>query len=170
MANPLREKERALIVERWERDPSAFERRELIFWLLVSMVATRLLYAISFTLYLTIRGIYVPTFEYIMMFFMVIVALVFGAILYSGGVMAAAYLALGGGAYSLFMAYNEGVFPPPITEDAFFNVVGILLTLSILVQMGTMLFVVLDKKCKIYLKTMNEIRKEVVVWARSQQR
>jgi len=167
MPNEMKLMEKALIKERQEREPDAFERKNLIFWLLAAMVGTRALHSILNAGYCLIHGIDIPVFEYVMMLFMVLVALGFSHIIYSGGAMPAVYLALAGGVYSIIMAHSGGTFLMLHTGYTFLTVLTTIFIATIAIQIFAMAFISLDKKCRLYMRTMAEIRKELMIQVKS---
>jgi len=167
MPNDMKLVEKALIKERQEREPDAFERKNLIFWLLAAMVGTRALHSILNASYCLIHGLDIPTSEYVMMFVMVLVALVFASIIYSAGALPAVYLALFGGVYSLFTAYNDGIFLMLSSQDTLISAMTVLFIGTIAIQILTMAFIGTDKKCRLYMRTMAEVRKELMIQVKS---
>ena len=164
----MKELKKSLIAEHRERNPGVFVRRELIFWLLAAMVGTRLLYALLSTALFLMHGLDVPAFEYFQMFFMVLVALGFSHIIYSAGVIGAAYLALAGGIFSLFRAFTDGVFFIMTgAGDAILSAIMLIFVATIIIQIVTMAFISVDSKCKLYVQMRAEVSKEMQEWVKA---
>jgi len=171
MANEMKMRQDNILMERREREPEAFERKGIIFGLLAAMVGTRLLYAILFTVFLLSHGINVPTFEYVMMYFMAAIAYVFAFIIYAGGQKFAAYLALFGGVYSLFNAIvHDDLLSLMATGDAFLSSVMFIFFATIVIQIVTMLFISVDRKCRLYVKMRAEVQKEMQDFIKAQKK
>ena len=169
MRNDLKEKRNALIKEQEEKNPDNFARKKLIFWLLAVMVVTRAIYSALNIAYCLIYELSVPAFDYFALLFIVIVALGFSYLIYSAGIKYAAYIAIAGGFLSLFNAYNDGIFFMLNTDDIFLNAVNIMFVATILIQIFVMSFISFDKKCRLYLNVMAEIKKDLRLWIKDNQ-
>ena len=167
MPNDMQIKQSSILARRRVIEPEAFERQGLIFWLLAVMVGTRLLYAILFTMYFNLLGVRIPTSEYVLMYFMVLVALLFAFIIYQGGQKFAAYLALAGGFFSLFRAFADGVFFMIGTVDAILSSIMLIFVATIIIQIVTMLFISVDSKCRLYMQMRAEVSKEMQAWVKA---
>ena len=166
MGKDIREKRRALIKEYEGENPYIVGRRKLIFYLLLIMVLSRVVHSVLQTAYLLTCGVALQMHDYLMMFFMIVVAYAFANLIYAYGLKPAVYLALFGGFFSLVMAWRNQVFLYLNTADVFYNIVGILFVAVIVFQICIMLFFCIDKKCGMYFNAMSEIRKEVTEWAK----
>lgn len=161
MENEMKRRRTALMKEKRESNPDNFARKKLIFYLLSGMVILRFIYAAMYLTYCSIRGISLSTFEIIMVLFMVVVGLVVFWLIYRAGLKWAAYLALFGGVYSLYNAYNVHMFSYLNISDAFWDMTNIVLLIAIFIQLSVALFIIFDKKCKLYLRTMSEIQNKL---------
>ena len=167
MPNDMQIKQADILARRRVIEPEAFERQGIIFWLLAAMVGTRLLYAILFTMYFNLLGFRVPTSEYVMTYFMVLIALLFAFIIYQGGQKFAAYLGLFGGVFSLFRAFTDGVFFMIGTVDAILSSIMLIFVATIIIQIVTMAFICFDSKCRLYMQMRAEVSKEMQEWVKA---
>ena len=165
MANEMKTMETELVKAYRKKDPESFERRELIFRMLAVMVGSRVLYSILFVGYALAGGIVVPGIQYVMLLVMVAVALAFAKFIYSAGIKYAAYIGIGGGVYSLLMAYGDGTFHAIGAVDAFLSAVLGMLVISAVIQIAVMAFIAFDNKCKLYMSVMAEIRRDLLKYA-----
>ena len=158
MEKNIKEKRVALIKEYEEKNSDSFVRRKVIFGLLSAMVATRLIYVVLNFIYSVVYKLDIPNTGYFMMVLTIVVAYVFSFFIYQAGIKPATYLALFGGILSLISIYNNAVFMLD-ASDIFLSVINIAFIVTILIQIFTMLFIIFDKKCKLYMDTMSEIQK-----------
>ena len=167
MKSETKQKQTALIKEHENKNPENFERKKLIFRLLSAMVISRVLYAVMTLVYSAVNGFLFGATEVSAIFLTAFMGLVFSFLIYRAGMKGAAYLALGGGIYSLYVAYNDRVFLFLNTPDVFFNIMNITFVVSILIQTIVMLFISIDNKCNLYLGEVSAIQRELKAWAKS---
>lgn len=169
--NQIKEIRNNLIREHEEKNPGCMERKKVIFYFLAAMVATRLIQVVLNAAYCMIHEFPVRPLEYVMMFMMVLVAFLFSHLIYSGGIIHAAYFGLFGGVMSIYNAYNDGVFSvfASTTIDILYIATIIIFISTIIIQIATMLFICFDKKCKAYLTAMSAVQKELAAYLKSNQ-
>ena len=80
------------------------------------------------------------------------------------GIKGAAYLALLGGAHSIFMAVDNQIFLLFNTFDTFFNVINVVLHISILIQIIGIMYILLDKQSKSYFDSMKVVQGEMTTF------
>ena len=162
--------------------PELFARRDLVFRLLAAMVITRVLFAFSSLLsfgedffplfdyaeiaiwHLGIDRMHMPTVGLILMFAMVIIVFALSCLIYCARLKLLAWVVLAIGAYSLLTQGGNAlfVFIFALFMGGFYaSATAALFIGTNLLQIVAMIFVLCDKKYKLYISKMAEVRKEL---------
>ena len=165
-AREIKELEKRFAAERRASEPHLFERRELILGLIISWLGIRTLYVILSTLHAVLIGIPLVELEISMQIAPLIAGYLFAHSIYARGARALAYLLLIGGIWSIFIGHRDEVVPLLMLALRHGNLVFagliIMFMAGMTLQIFTMVFIILDNKCKLYTKTMADIRLEAV--------
>ena len=163
MANELKIQKQALLSEANAREPRMAAGKRFILIASCVWVASRLLFVVVETTFALSRDIALTSCA--LNYVGLAVAILFAFGLYHG-VKPLAILALAGGGWSILQAAQNdpiGAF----SGDAFARFYTATLLVSLLVQVGIMLWVLLNAGCKVYFAEIAKINKTITALARA---
>ena len=158
--NLIKEQRNALIKEYAENNPDFQSGRKIVYNLLTILIMSRILHFILVITHIIINGNYLGTFGVFLQIFQVLIACCFAIIIYSIGVKGLVYLALIGGIYSLYSAFQKNAFYGFGNDDILFNINVVIFIISMTMQIFSMTFFIFNNKCKVFFNVMPSIVKE----------
>ncbi len=162
------EKHRALIAQYEDVYPGYQDRKPLIRRLLFTLVALRALYALLVIGVAIAHGIPLRPTLYAVQIVSVMVAWFFADAISRSGAKPLIYVMLLGGVYSLYQAYRDGIFFALGSDSWLFRLSNYVFIASILVQIGVPIFLLIDKKCRLFSTGMQAVQQAFTQWQKDQ--
>jgi len=161
MARHYKEKRQVLLKEVEENNPDFIPGRKFVFYSLATVVILMLInlvlgisFHIKYDFPLTPNGLVVLVWPPLL-------SLIFARLIYSLGSKLFIYFLLLGGITGLYIAYINDVFLFLNTENILLNVISIFTILAGLIQIVSMVFILLNIKCKTYFRLKLDLNKKI---------
>jgi hypothetical protein len=161
----FKEKRTSMIKEYEETNPDSLVAKRLIFRLLSIIVISNLVFVILSVAYPFINGVHMPVNDIFIRFMPVLWVFAFSSRVYKIGSIPSACLIILAGALSLIFVPNYVIILLHGLGDFFFNMLTILGIIIIGFQIFAMLFILFEKKCKLYMSAMAGIYKDLKIWS-----
>jgi len=161
MSNLFKEKRNSLMKEFSENKPEFLIGKKIVCYLMFLLVTSRIIHAILVIIHSMINGNYLNPTSIISQLFQVLVLFIFSMLIYASGIKGVSYLLLLGGIISIAFAFMNNAFFGFGSEDILFNIIVIIFTLSIAIQICSVVFIIFNKKCKVYFVVMKDLMIEL---------
>jgi hypothetical protein len=170
-----KEKRLALIKEHSEKNPSFQRSRKIIFYIVTVLAVLRIINGVA-AMVMSIffsEPISFDVLFYISIVFallpicLYIATIILVAHLIYSGVKAINFVLIIGGVYSLYNAYDTGVFDNLNTTDMLLNVTNYFVLAIIFIQSAGAIFMLFNKNADAYFESMSTIHHEMNRWKKS---
>ena len=161
IAKRYKEKQHILTKELEERDPDFLSGKKFVFYSLAIVILLMLINLIIGISFHVKYDIPFTLNEFFVLAWPPLLSLIFARLIYSLGSKPFIYLLLLGGIAGLFLAYMNDVFLFLNTENILLNVIGIFTIIGSLIQIISMLFLLINIKCKTYFRLKLDLNKKL---------
>jgi len=161
IAKLYKEKRYFLMKELEESDPDFIPGKKLVFYSLTTIIALMLINLVLGISFHVKYNIAFTSKELFILVWPLFLSFVFARLIYSFGSKIFIFLLLLGGIAGLCMAYINNVFTFLNTESLLLNMISTFTIITALIQIISMLFILMNKKCKTYFRLRLEYNKKL---------
>ena len=164
-----KERRRAIINECAKDKPDFHSIRKIVYHLMIGLVVFRILLFNMGFIYGMTHKIFTNPFSIAMLIFPVPLTLIFAFAIYSSGLRNFAFLLLFGGAISIYNVIKDDLFYAFTSADTLYQFYAVLLIVTVLYQTGSSIFLLVNKKCKVFFSIMADVQVELIKVIKAEQ-
>ena len=154
----LKEKRNNLLEE--YKNPEFDTGKRITFYTMIAVAAFKIFHVLLQVIYLLVNNIPLIA-SGVFIFMLTTFATFYFTLLIIIGSKTFVYVSLIGGFFSIAHANTNQMFLHFNADDGFFNLVQVVFHFVILIQIAAAVYLLIDKRCNVYFKSMSEIQKEL---------